>query len=97
MPLAIPVKPVAVGAIHVYVVPVGTIPSVVFTGVKLNAFGLQVVVTVLLFIEGFAFTVTGTVKVEPAQLPAAPDVGVTVYVAVTAAFVELVSVPLIKL
>jgi hypothetical protein len=39
-----------------------------------------------------AFKVMVTVKVDPVQLP---EVGVTVYVAVCAVFVGLVSVPLI--
>ena len=96
LPATPPVKPAPAGAPQVYVVPAGTMPSTPLTGVKLNALGLQVVATVLLLIEGFGFIVTVTVKVAPTQLPAAPDVGVTVYTAVTGALVVLVSVPLIE-
>ena len=74
-----------------YVVPAGTTPSVTFTGVAVNADALQVV-AVMAVIDGFGLTVTVTVKVDPGQLP---DVGVTVYVAVCAVFVGLVSVPVI--
>jgi hypothetical protein len=74
-------------------VPAGTIPLVTFTGVTENAVPPQTV-AVMLVTAGLGFTVTVTVKVEPTQLPNATDpVGVTVYVAVTAALVVLVSVP----
>ena len=91
-PAAPPViPPVTVGAVHVYVVPAGTIPLVPFTGVVLNATPVHTV-AVIAVIDGFGLTVTVTVNVLPAH---APDVGVTVYVAVCAVFVGLVSVPVI--
>ena len=43
--------------------------------------------------DGFGFTVTVTVNVAPVH---EPDVGVTVYVAVCAAFVGFVNVPVIE-
>jgi hypothetical protein len=46
-------------------------------GLTVNAFPLQMVVSVF-GITGIGFTVTVTVNVAPTQLPAAPDVGVTV-------------------
>src|SRR5215472_6415557 len=82
--------PVTVGADQVYVVPPGTI-SVPLTGVTLKLPPLQIV-CVCAAMVGTGLTVTVTVKVEPVQLP---DVGVTVYVAVCAVLVGLVSVPVI--
>ena len=41
---------------------------------------------------GLGFKVTVTVNVEPTQLPAAPDLGVTVYTTVCTVFLVLVSV-----
>jgi len=55
--------------------------------VTVNVPPLQIV-AVLLDIEGTGFTVTVTVKVGPGQVP---DSGVTVYLAVAAALVVLVS------
>ena len=90
VPAAPPViPPVTAGANHVYVVLAGTTPLVPLTGVTENAAALQVA-AVIAVTAGLGFTVTVTVKVEPVQVP---DVGVTVYVAVCAVFVGLVSVP----
>ena len=72
------IAPVTVGADQLYVVPVGTTPFVVLTGVELKATPLQTVL-VIAVIEGFGFTVTVNVKGVPAHVPV---VGVTVYVAV---------------
>jgi hypothetical protein len=89
-PAAPPVMPpVTAGAAQLYVVPAGTMPSVPFAGVAVNATPLQVV-AVILVIAGLGLTVTVTVKFAPVQLP---DKGVTVYVAVCAVLVGLVSVP----
>ena len=71
--------------------PAGTIPLVIFTGITLNKIPLQLVV-VILVTAGAGLTVTVTVNVAPVQ---PPDNGVTVYVAVCAVFVGLLSVPLI--
>ena len=91
-PAAPPViPPVTVGAAQLYVVPAGTTPLVPFAGVAENATALQVV-AIIFVMAGFGFTVTVTVNVDPVQLP---DVGVTVYVAVCAVLVGLVSVPVI--
>ena len=46
-------------------------------GVIVNAFPLHIVVSAF-GISGIGFTVTVTVNVDPTQLPAAPEVGVTV-------------------
>ena len=65
------------------------------TGVTENAVALHDV-DVMAVTAGFGLTVTVTVKVDPTQLPNATDeVGVTVYVAVCAVLVGLVSVPVI--
>ena len=48
-----------------------------------------------LAMKGTGLIVTVTVKEDPPQLPAAPDIGVTVYVAVCATLVGLIKVPLI--
>ena len=77
------IAPVTVGADQLYVVPVGTTPFVVLTGVELKATPLQTVV-VIAVMAGFGLAVTVTVNGVPAQLP---EVGVTVYVAVCAVFV----------
>ncbi|MBK8884447.1 MAG: hypothetical protein IPN67_19440 [Bacteroidales bacterium] len=76
------------GAVHVYVVPPGTISAPPLTGVIVKAAPLQIV-AVLFAIVALGFTVTVTVKVAPAQVP---DIGVTVYVAVATALVVFVSV-----
>jgi hypothetical protein len=95
LPAAPPVKPTPAGAPHAYVVPAGTmVTGGALTGVTVKVPPLQIV-AVWLGITGFGFMVTVTVNVAPTQLPAAPDVGVTVYVAVTGALVLLVSVPVI--
>ena len=86
-----PVKPLPVGAVHVYVVPAGTIPLVPFTGLTVNNTPPQLVVLIGV-ITAVGFTVTVTVNVGPVQLP---DTGVTVYVAVCVVFVGFVNKPLI--
>ena len=73
--------------------PDGTTPLVPLAGVDVNPTALQAVL-VMLVIAGVGLTVTVTVKVAPVQLP---ESGVTVYVAVCAAFVGLVNVPVILL
>jgi len=70
--------PLTVGADQLYVVPAGTTPFVVFTGVELKATPLQTVL-VIAVIAGDGFTVTVRVNGVPAHVP---TVGVTVYVAV---------------
>ena len=72
------IAPVTVGADQLYVVPVGTTPFVVLTGVELKATPLQTVL-VIAVIAGDGFTVTVRVNGVPAHVP---TVGVTVYVAV---------------
>ena len=68
---------------------------VTLTGVDEKADALHAV-AVIAVTAGFGFTVTVTVNVDPTQLPnAIDDVGVTVYVAVCAVLVGLVSVPVI--
>ena len=62
-----------------------------FTGVTVKPAALHGV-AVMAVTAGFGLTVTVTVKVDPTQVP---DVGVTVYVAVCAVLVGLVSVPVI--
>ena len=69
--------------------PAGTRPLVTSTGVTENAEALHDV-DVMAVTAGFGLTVIVTVKVDPTQVP---DVGVTVYVAVCAELVGLVSVP----
>ena len=61
------------------------------TGVTVKAAPLQMA-GVCVGIKGFGFTVTVIVNVAPTHAPAAPDVGVTVYVAVCTAFVGFVNV-----
>ena len=59
-------------------VPTGTmVLPLVPEGVIVNAFPLHIVVSSF-GISGIGFTVTVTVNVDPTQLPAAPEVGVTV-------------------
>ena len=74
-----PVIPAATGILQLYVVPAG----IMFVPVKsvdnsVTLPGLHTAFGVWFAIDGFGFTVTLTVKVLPTQLPAAPDVGVTV-------------------
>lgn len=85
-----PVNPVPEGADQLYVVPAGTM-SAPLIGVTVNGVPLQVVM-LSLAMAGVGFIVTVTVKGVPGQ--AAGVVVVTVYVAVTGAFVVLISVPL---
>ena len=68
------IPPVTTGADHEYVVPDGTTPLVLFTGVELKATPLHAVL-VMAVMAGFGFTVTVNVNVVPVQLP---DNGVTV-------------------
>lgn len=90
-PIAPPlIPPETVGRPHEYRVPAGTTPLVTFAGEDVNVPPLHIV-AVMADIAGFGLTVTVTVKGEPVQLP---DFGVTVYIACPAAFVELISVPL---
>jgi hypothetical protein len=92
-PATPPVKPpVTTGTPQLYVVPAGTILPPPLAGVTVNVPPLQI--TVVWFVtNGIGFTVTVTVNVEPTQ---APEVGVTVYVAVCAVLVGLVSMPVIE-
>ena len=53
--------PLTVGADQLYVVPAGTTPFVVFTGVELKAIPLQTVL-VIAVIEGFGLIVIVSVK-----------------------------------
>ena len=74
-PAAPPVMPpVTTGAGQLYVVPAGTIPFVMFTGLTVKSTPLHMEAVISL-IAGFGFTVTVTVNVAPGQLP---EVGVTV-------------------
>ena len=73
-----------------YNVFVGT-TSVPFVGVTLNVKPLHIVL-VTFAITGVGFTETVMVNDAPAQLPAAPLTGVTVYTKVCTIFVTLVSV-----
>ena len=87
-----PVNPLPVGALHVYVVPAGTIPFVPFTGLTVNNTPPQLVVLIGV-IDDVGLTVTVTVNV--AFAPHKFDVGVTVNVAVCCTFVGLIKVPII--
>src|SRR5450759_567947 len=90
LPVAPPVKPVPAGAAQLYVMPEGTVPSVIFTGVTVNVPPLHIAATNG-FIAGLGLTVTVTVNDAPGQLPNnAEVVGVTVYVAVWAVLVLFV-------
>ena len=87
------IKPVTLGTPQLYVVPAGTIPLVTFVGVILKNTPLHVVVLIaVICASGFKFTVTE--KEAPVQ---DPDVGVTIYVAVTTLIVVFVKVPVIEL
>jgi hypothetical protein len=89
-PAAPPViPPVTTGAAHEYVVPAGTVPLTPFTGVNVNTVWSQDDPAIG-FIEAFGLTVTVTVKLAPVH---PPPRGVTVYVAVCAVAVVLLSVP----
>lgn len=85
LPAAPPViPPETAGAPQVYVVPAGTTPLVLFTGVTENATALHAV-PVIAVIAGMGLTVTVLVIGVPAQAVVPGPVGVTVYVTVTAA------------
>ena len=72
-----PVIPTStVGAVQVYVVPEGMMPSVPSTGLTVKLLPLHIA-GVKLFTEGIGFTVTVTVNVDPVHGPAG-DTGVTV-------------------
>ena len=87
-----PVKPVPVGAVQVYKVPVGTTPFTPSVGVALNNTPLHVVVLIGVMIPiGLIVTTT----VNGAFTPHNTVVGVTVYVAVCALLVGLFKVPVI--
>ena len=90
VPDANPVIPGVVGAPQAYVVLAGTI-SVPFEG-ETEKLPAEQIVAVLFAITGVGSTVTMMSKFEPTQEPAAPDVGVTVYVTVVVVLIELVSV-----
>ena len=68
------IEPVTDGVVQVYVVPLGTIPFVLFTGVDVKAAPVQTALVIAVML-GLGLTVTVTVKEEPEQ---EPDVGVTV-------------------
>ena len=94
VPLDIPERPATTGDVHVYVVLPGTM-SVLFVpppllGVAEVDVPEQIAERAIAAIDGFGLTVTDTSNVSPVQFP---DVGVTVYVTVIAAFVEFTSVP----
>ena len=89
LPGAPPVNPVPAGADQLYVVPAGTMPLVLFTGVTVNPLPLQTI-AVIGVMAGFGLTVTVTVKVAPVHVPVT---GVTVYVAVCTRFVEFTRDP----
>ena len=94
VPEANPERPAATGVDQLYVVLAGTsFVPVKSEAVKVTLPPLQMAEGVWARIDGFGFTVTVTVNVEPAQVPA---VGVTVYVAVCAELVVLVSVWLME-
>ena len=78
-----------------YLVFVGTMPSVLFTGVILNAVPLQTVCACAAVIDGCGFIKTETVNEFPIQFPASPDVGITVYTTVCAILLVLIRVWLI--
>jgi len=67
-------------------------PVTLLARAMLVAVALQIVRGLAVVTFGFGLTVTVTVKDDPVQLP---DVGITVYVAVSTAFVGLTRVPLI--
>ena len=93
-----PVIPAVVGALQLYVVPAGMMfVPVNVAAVSATLPGLHTGAGVWLTIDGFGFTTTLTVKVDPSQLPAAdPPVGVTVYTTVIAALVVLVNAPVVN-
>ncbi len=69
-----PLNPVPVGAVHTYVVPAGTMPSVPLTGVILNVTPLQTVADIGLIVAS-GLTVTVNVKAIPVH---DPESGVTI-------------------
>ena len=62
------ILPVTLGTLHPYVVPAGTIPFVIFTGVTTKPTPPQVVPVIAVMLA-VGLTVTVTVKVAPVQLP----------------------------
>lgn len=92
LPANPPVKPAPVGAPQLYVVPAGTIPLVLLTGVTEKAVALQTLV-VMFVTAGVGFTVMVKFFDGPAQLvPPLVKVGVTAMVAVIAVFPGLSAV-----
>ena len=73
--VAPPVKPVPVGAVHVYNVPAGTTPFVTSVGVTVNCTPVQVVVLIGVMIPT-GLTVTVTVNGAPG--PQATVLGVMI-------------------
>ncbi len=74
LPAAPPVMlPVTEGMGQLYVVPIGTMPLVPFTGEEVKAVALQTV-EVILVTDGVGFTVTVSVNIVPLQ---EPEIGVT--------------------
>ena len=67
------IPPVTIGNDQLYVVPAGTIPLVILTGVTVNAVPLHVIV-VIAVIDATGSTLTVIEKILPVQLP---DTGVT--------------------
>ena len=84
-----PVTFALAATVHVYVVPNGTMFPEPFAGDTVNAFELQIV-ALCAITDGLGLTVTAMLNGAPEQLP---DVGVTEYVTVIGAFVELTNVP----
>ena len=86
-----PVKPLPVGTNQLYVVPAGTMPLVTLVGDVLNTIPPHAAIDIAVT-TAVGFTVT--VNTNDAFTPQLTEVGVTVYVALWAILVGLVSVPL---
>ena len=69
-----PAKPVPVGAVHVYVVPDGTIPLVPLAGVNAKVPPLQMVALISVITADVLMVIVMVIGV-PVQLP---DMGVTI-------------------
>ena len=93
LPESVPVIPAIVGAVQVYIVPVGTIFPLPFDGDTVNGVPEQTVVVCVVVTFGIGFTVTVTGKLVPEQTP--DKLGVTVYTTLIGAFVVFVNVPVI--
>ena len=83
--------PVTLGALQLYNVPAGTMPSVRFVGLTVNATPLQLT-ELIAVITAVGLIVIVTVNVVPVH---DPDNGVTIYVAVCVVFNGFVKIPLI--